>query len=107
MGSFSELAVDSTPSLFSDGTRGDGLRDEAFAFDEAFVDLSSTGPVSSSTLFCLGGRALLGLLPVPVRAVAFDFVATDLGRVLTVVPFEAAAIDLFVVFLVDREVVVV
>ena len=101
VGSFSELAVDSTSSLFSDGTRGDGLR------DEAFVDFSSTGPVSSSTLFCLGGRALLGLLPVPVRAVAFDFVATDLGRVLTVVPFEAAAIDLFVVFLVDREVVVV
>ena len=38
---------------------------------------------------------MLGLLPVvPVRAVAFDFAATDLGRVLTVVPFEAAAIDL-------------
>ena len=106
VGSFSELVVDSISSLFSAGVRGNGSRDETF--DEAFVDFSTTGPVSSSTLFCLGGRALLGLLPVPVRAVAFDFVATDLlGRVLTVVPLEAAAIDLFVVFLVDREAVVV
>jgi len=31
---------------------------------------------------------------VPAPAVGFDFVATDLARVLEAVPFEAAAIDL-------------
>ena len=44
---------------------------------------------------------------MPVRAVAFDFAATDfLGRILTVVPFEVAAIDLCD-FLVDLEAVLV